>query len=171
MVKFNRKDEFTLASAHDTKVEVWDTRKGSSPFISIQAHKQKINGIDWSLKVRNRDVFEYIKALVKIRKEHPAFRMRTADQIQANIRFEEHLPEGVVGYVIDGAAMRDDWRRIRVYYNGGHIIQKLFMEVKNWKLAVRNNRLATGEIIRDHIILQPFSCNILYLEIPRQNHN
>ena len=131
----------------------------------------EINGIDWSLKVRNRDVFDYVKALVRIRKEHPAFRMRTADQIQANIRFEEHLPEGVVGYVIDGAAMRDDWRRIRVYYNGGHTIQKLFMEVKNWKMAVRNNRIATGEIIRDHIILQPFSCNILYLEIPRQNSN
>ncbi|KAG0031300.1 hypothetical protein BGZ81_001456 [Podila clonocystis] len=53
VVKFNRKDEYTLASAHDTKVEVWDTRKGSSPFISIQAHKQKINGIDWSRKHRN----------------------------------------------------------------------------------------------------------------------
>lgn len=130
-----------------------------------------INGIDWSLKVRNRDVFDYIKALVKIRKEHPAFRMRTADQIQSYIRFEEHMPEGVVGYVIDGAAMRDEWRRIRVYYNGGHTIQKLFLEVKNWKLAVRNNRIAAGEIIRDHILLQPFSCNILYLEIPRQNQN
>jgi len=42
-----------LASAHDTKVEVWDTRKGSSSFISIQAHKQKINGVDWSRKHRN----------------------------------------------------------------------------------------------------------------------
>jgi len=81
------------------------------------------------------------------------------------------LPEGVVGYVIDGAAMRDDWRRIRVYYNGGHTLQKLFLEVKNWKLAVRNNRIASGEIIRDYIMLQPFSCNILYLEIPRQNEN
>ncbi|KAG0336043.1 hypothetical protein BG004_008219 [Podila humilis] len=56
VVKFNRKDEYTLASAHDTKVEVWDTRKGSSPFLSIQAHKQKINGIDWSRKHRNHIV-------------------------------------------------------------------------------------------------------------------
>ncbi|KAI1310244.1 hypothetical protein EDD11_003860 [Mortierella claussenii] len=56
VVKFNRKDEFTLASAHDTKVEVWDTRKGSSPYISIPAHQQKINGIDWSRKHRNHIV-------------------------------------------------------------------------------------------------------------------
>ncbi|KAF9106969.1 hypothetical protein BGX29_007792 [Mortierella sp. GBA35] len=65
VVKFNRKDEFTLASAHDTKVEVWDTRKGSSPFISIQAHKQKINGIDWSRKHRNHIVTCSLDKMVK----------------------------------------------------------------------------------------------------------
>ena len=59
----------------------------------------------------------------------------------------------------------------RVEDNGGLTIQKLFMEVKNWKLAVRNNRIAAGEIIRDYIILQLFSCNILYLDLPRQNPN
>ncbi|KAH7031811.1 hypothetical protein BKA57DRAFT_478380 [Linnemannia elongata] len=65
VVKFNRKDEFTLASAHDTKVEVWDTRKGSSPYISIQAHKQKINGIDWSRKHRNHIVTCSLDKMVK----------------------------------------------------------------------------------------------------------
>ncbi|KAG0206690.1 hypothetical protein BGX28_001889 [Mortierella sp. GBA30] len=65
VVKFNRKDEFTLASAHDTKVEVWDTRKGSSPFISIPAHKQKINGIDWSRKHRNHIVTCSLDRMVK----------------------------------------------------------------------------------------------------------
>ncbi|KAF9993218.1 hypothetical protein BGZ79_002140, partial [Entomortierella chlamydospora] len=49
-------DEFLLASAHDTNLEVWDTRKGSSPFKTIPAHKQKINGIDWSRKHRNHIV-------------------------------------------------------------------------------------------------------------------
>ncbi|KAF9963845.1 hypothetical protein BGZ65_010048 [Modicella reniformis] len=65
VVKFNRKDEFMLASAHDTKVEVWDTRKGSSPFISIQAHKQKINGIDWSRKHRNHVVTCSLDKMIK----------------------------------------------------------------------------------------------------------
>ncbi|KAF9960839.1 hypothetical protein BGZ70_008459 [Mortierella alpina] len=65
VVKFNRKDEFMLASAHDTKVEIWDTRKGSSPFISIPAHKQKINGIDWSRKHRNHIVTCSLDKMVK----------------------------------------------------------------------------------------------------------
>ncbi|KAF9364972.1 hypothetical protein BGX34_011882 [Mortierella sp. NVP85] len=65
VVKFNRKDEFTLASAHDTKVEVWDTRKGSSSFISIQAHKQKINGVDWSRKHKNHLVTCSLDKMIK----------------------------------------------------------------------------------------------------------
>ncbi|KAG0246131.1 hypothetical protein BGX31_004320 [Mortierella sp. GBA43] len=65
VVKFNRKDEHTLASAHDTKVEVWDIRKGSTPFITVQAHKQKINGIDWSRKHRNHMVTCSLDKIVK----------------------------------------------------------------------------------------------------------
>jgi len=36
-----------------------------------------ISAIVWSLKIKNKDVFDYVKALIKIRKEHPAFGMRT----------------------------------------------------------------------------------------------
>ncbi|OZJ02862.1 hypothetical protein BZG36_04083 [Bifiguratus adelaidae] len=47
-VKFNRKNDFLLASSHDRNILIWDTRKGSSPVVSIAAHDTKIYGIDWS---------------------------------------------------------------------------------------------------------------------------
>ncbi|KAG0177994.1 hypothetical protein DFQ29_004086 [Apophysomyces sp. BC1021] len=47
-VKFNRKSEFLLASAHDKDVKIWDIRKGAVPITSITAHSKKIYGIDWS---------------------------------------------------------------------------------------------------------------------------
>jgi WD40 repeat protein len=47
-VKFNRCNEYVLASAHDTDVRVWDMRKGSTPVTLITAHMTKIYGIDWS---------------------------------------------------------------------------------------------------------------------------
>src|SRR5262249_3592617 len=31
-----------------------------------------INAIDWALKTKNKDVFEYVKALITLRKGHPA---------------------------------------------------------------------------------------------------
>ncbi|OAD00083.1 hypothetical protein MUCCIDRAFT_147008 [Mucor lusitanicus CBS 277.49] len=47
-VKFNRKSEHLIASAHDKDVKIWDLRKGAVPVTSITAHSKKIYGIDWS---------------------------------------------------------------------------------------------------------------------------
>ncbi|KAI8993171.1 hypothetical protein BDB01DRAFT_847081 [Pilobolus umbonatus] len=47
-VKFNRKSEYLIASAHDKDVKIWDIRKGAVPVTSITAHSKKIYGIDWS---------------------------------------------------------------------------------------------------------------------------
>ncbi|KAI8889769.1 hypothetical protein K501DRAFT_237975 [Backusella circina FSU 941] len=47
-VKFNRKSEYLIASAHDKDVQIWDIRKGAVPVTTITAHSKKIYGIDWS---------------------------------------------------------------------------------------------------------------------------
>ncbi|KAJ1343998.1 hypothetical protein BSLG_001478 [Batrachochytrium salamandrivorans] len=52
-VKYNRINEWMLASSHDTDVRIWDARKGSSPLTLITAHMTKIYGIDWSHKNEN----------------------------------------------------------------------------------------------------------------------
>lgn len=51
-VKYNRKNEYLLASAHDGNIMIWDVRKGSEFVTKITAHDTKIYGIDWS---RNND--------------------------------------------------------------------------------------------------------------------
>src|SRR4029079_17350021 len=57
-----------------------------------------INAIDWGLKTTNKDVFDYVKGLISMRKEHPAFRMMTAKAISTAIRFRDKLPAGVIIY-------------------------------------------------------------------------
>lgn len=47
-VKWNRKSEFYIASAHDKYLHIWDTRKGAVPVSTITAHGTKIYGIDWN---------------------------------------------------------------------------------------------------------------------------
>lgn len=49
-VKWNRLNEFVIASSHEGEIRVWDTRKGSAPLTIISAHTSKIYGIDWSWK-------------------------------------------------------------------------------------------------------------------------
>ena len=46
-----------------------------------------INGIDWSLKKENLDMFNYVKELVYLRKEYPHFRMDKSDDIRHNLKF------------------------------------------------------------------------------------
>ncbi|KAI9663241.1 MAG: hypothetical protein M1821_008289 [Bathelium mastoideum] len=46
-VKWNRQDCNILASAHHSKLVIWDCRRGNEPLCSIDAHDTKIYGIDW----------------------------------------------------------------------------------------------------------------------------
>jgi pullulanase len=125
-----------------------------------------VNAIDWELKSKNHDVFEYVKALIEMRKQHPAFRMKTAEKIQANIEFEENLPAGVVAYMIDGAAVNDQWRKIKVYYNGNGVQKVIPLPSKNWTSAILGNVVVKREHMESFIILEPYSCSVIYKKLP-----
>ncbi|KAI9625264.1 hypothetical protein KEM48_008499 [Puccinia striiformis f. sp. tritici PST-130] len=56
-VKWNRQDPHILATSHDSRVLVWDTRNPAEPILQINAHNEKIYGIDWSR--RSSDVLVY----------------------------------------------------------------------------------------------------------------
>ncbi|HEV3412800.1 MAG TPA: type I pullulanase [Puia sp.] len=83
-----------------------------------------INEIRWGLeKERMRDV-GYLAMLIRMRREHPAFRMSSAAQIAANIHFEA-APTGCIIYTINGAAVKDSWKKILIAFNGTAMTQKL----------------------------------------------
>jgi hypothetical protein len=52
-VKWNKLNEWIVASSHDTDIRIWDMRKGSAPVTHITAHMTKIYGIDWNPKVEH----------------------------------------------------------------------------------------------------------------------
>lgn len=47
----------------------------------------KVNKIYWDRKVKYKDLFEYYKGLISLRKEYKAFRMNTNEEIKENIHF------------------------------------------------------------------------------------
>ncbi|WWC67663.1 uncharacterized protein I206_101574 [Kwoniella pini CBS 10737] len=55
-VKWNRRHEYVLATAHNNSVQIWDNRKGSIPLTIIHAHESKIYGIDWDRRDRDKIV-------------------------------------------------------------------------------------------------------------------
>jgi pullulanase len=122
-----------------------------------------INAIDWELKTKNKDVFDYVQQLIKMRKTHPAFRMKTDAQIKDNIKFFE-TPPGVIGYQINGNAMHDSWKQIQVWFNGSREEKNLpVLKDAGWKTAVVNNLfVAPGSV--GVITLKAGSCTVLYME-------
>ena len=121
-----------------------------------------INAIDWGLKTKNKDVFDYVKALIKMRKEHPAFRMRTTKEIAANLVFLEKLPAGLISYTINGESVKDSWKKIKIYFNGTGISQTMQLDKKNWNPFLSNNKITTNQGNVNSLKLLPFSCTILY---------
>ena len=77
-----------------------------------------VNQIDWNLKKEHFEVFEYYKNLITLRKNHPAFRMNDASQIQHFLQFCSKYQLGVVSYCINGKSAGDKWDDIMVILNG-----------------------------------------------------
>ncbi len=119
------------------------------------------NAIDWSLKTKNKDVFDYVKALIQLRKAHPAFRLRTGREVAEYIHFTD-VPVGVVAYTIDGKVVGDHWKRIMVIYNSQPRKAKLSLPAGNWQLLSlpgQHIKFSTG---KTSIKVTPISCVILF---------
>ncbi len=128
------------------------------------ASPDSINAIDWDLKTINKDVFDYVRMLIKMRREHPAFRMAATKDIAAGIRFQDHLPAGIIVYTIDGNRVGDKWKRILVCFNGTHTLQTVSTGNNNWFTFIRDNRFVTAQIVNKVMTLQPYSCSLLYMK-------
>lgn len=114
-----------------------------------------INQIDWSRKTEYHNVFEYFKALIKLRKMHPAFRMKSADQIRHHLIFSEDYQPGVASYVLVNHANNDEWRTILVVFNGNLTPVKFeLMPHISWRIVARDTTInpENTEIIQSNEI-------------------
>ena len=81
-----------------------------------------VNKIRWQWKVDHKDVFEYYRGLIALRKEHPIFRMKTRQEVLENLKFfDDHLglmvPPRCVAYQLTRGASADGWSKVVVLFN------------------------------------------------------
>ena len=75
-----------------------------------------VNAIDWSLKAKNKDLFDYYASLIHFRKFSPALHIGNADEIRKHLEFFE-TEDGVVAYRIKDHAAGDFHDEIIVILN------------------------------------------------------
>lgn len=98
-----------------------------------------INQIDWNWKNQNREVFDYYKDLINLRKKHPAFYMTSGDMVRSNLHFVQTAP-GLIGFQISGKANGDSWSEILVYYNAHNTDQLIALDGE-WQLAAMGGKI------------------------------
>lgn len=74
------------------------------------------NWLDWERCAAHQDDVSYLRSLIALRQAHPAFRLRTADEIRAHLRFEA-APPHAVAYTLRDHAGGDPDRHLYVLYN------------------------------------------------------
>ncbi len=99
-----------------------------------------INAIDWNLKSLNSQQFNYYRELIALRKAHPAFRMTTADEIAHHINFDISEPN-LLGYTITDHANGDEWKEIKIVFNGRDTDAKINIPEGNWTIVAFDGNL------------------------------
>ena len=106
----------------------------------------QINKLDWKRKHEFKDVFNYYKGLIKLRKQHPAFRMTTSREISKNLTFLKMPDLNMVGYTLKNHAGGDEWAEIVVLLNGNEKNQIVALPDEEWNIVV-DGKQAGIEII------------------------
>ena len=76
-----------------------------------------INHLDWNNLQRYPQVFSYYKNLIRLRRNHPAFRLGDANKVREVLGFLPSQP-CLVAFTLNGKLAGDSWQNIIVVLNG-----------------------------------------------------
>lgn len=108
----------------------------------------EINKMDWKRKSEFKEVFNYYKGLIELRKKHPAFRMKTTEEIAEHLIFMEMPASNMVGYRLTNHPGNDEWEEIIVLFNGNQKVHEVELPSNHWQVVV-NEKEAGIKVIED----------------------
>jgi pullulanase len=122
-----------------------------------------INAFDWGRKAQYKEVFDYYTGLIRLRRNHPAFRLPTAEAIQQHLAFVTS-PLNTVAFELRGSANGDSWASILVIYNPNRYEVTFSLPAGNWNIVATQGRV--GEEVlgqaTEMVEVPPICCMILY---------
>ena len=106
-----------------------------------------INSLKWNLRAKNSTTLNYYKGLIALRLSHPAFRMSSANYVKQHLVFLKE-PNNVIGYQLNGKALKDTWSSIVVVHNPNSAPNKITLPTKaNWKVVVQGASAGTRVLV------------------------
>ncbi|SHJ84450.1 pullulanase [Anaerobranca californiensis DSM 14826] len=143
-------------------VEMMRTKYGDHNSYKSPDH---INQIEWSRKHTYYEEFLYHQGLIRLRREHPAFRMPTAEMVRKHMEILDS-PDGSIMFHLKDNANGDPWKDIVVIYNpNGHDITVNLPKGGTWDIVVKDKKAGvdTLETINGSSVKVPrISMMVLY---------
>ena len=105
-----------------------------------------VNQIDWSLKKTNRDVFDYYRGLMALRKARPAFRLRTRQDVERRLHILDEVPSPrCVAYRLDSRGLPgESISAVLVLLNGEATDVTFQLPAGQWKIVADADRAGTA---------------------------
>ncbi|MCZ4409821.1 type I pullulanase [Cryomorphaceae bacterium 1068] len=101
-----------------------------------------INQMDWDEKSLNLYHVEQHQALIKLRKEHPSFRLGSAHEVRGRVVFLDS-PAGVLAYRIE-SPKEDEWKRVVVVINATNALVDWNVPAGDWDLVYPENNVSVN---------------------------
>ncbi len=125
-----------------------------------------INAINWGLKTVHRNVFDYIKGMIALRKAHPAFRLGSSDLIRKHLEFIHVPATNVVAFRLKGNPCGDSWLNTIVILNGRTEPIKVQIPDGKYWIACRDGRIdlimGLGILQGHEVTVSPVSAMIIH---------
>lgn len=124
-----------------------------------------INQLDWDRKSIYLDVFNYYKQLIQLRKDIPALRMHSANEIREFLKFSHAYQLGVVSYSIENFPGETRWSVMQVVFNASN--ENIVVELPksaNWKIIADENSVdlkGISHFVGNQTKVAPVSMQIL----------
>lgn len=124
-----------------------------------------INAIDWNRKTLNKDVYEYYKGLIALRKAHPAFRMGDADMVRERMEFLPVEGSNLIAFRLKDNANGDKWEDIIVALNSNKAPAKLNIPAGRYTIVAKDGKInlnGMGQLVGGDIFVPAQSALIIY---------
>ena len=124
-----------------------------------------INAICWKNKTTYRNVFDYIKNLIALRKEHPAFRMGNADLIRRHMEFLPVNGANLIAFILKDYANGDSWNNIIVAFNSRKKSARISIPEGTYTIVCKNGKINFKGICKvrgGSVIVPPQSALIIH---------
>jgi pullulanase len=123
-----------------------------------------INHLDWENLKTYPQVFRYYKDLIQLRKNHPAFRLGSADLVRRHLEFLPS-PDCTVAFRLKNHAGGDKWQTIYVILNSNRTPQTITLPEGSYETVCEEGRITENGISHftdNKVTVAPQSAVILH---------